>query len=53
MQRAYFSGNGKRRYPRMGAGSLIAIFSKKALWNTDSVYLTELKCKFAVLRGEA
>ena len=53
MRRAYFSGNRKRRYPRMGAGSLIAIFSGEALWNADSVHLTGLKYKSAVVRGEA
>lgn len=53
MQRAYFSGNRKRLYPRMGAGSLIAIFSGEALWNADSVHLTGLKYKSAVVRGEA
>ena len=51
MQRAYFSDNRKRLYQRMDAGSLLSL--REALWNTDSVYLTELKCKFAVLRGEA
>lgn len=53
MQQAYSSGNRKRRYPRMGAGSLIAIFSGEALWNADSVHLTGLKYKSAVVRGEA
>ena len=53
MQKAYSSGNRKRRYPRKGAGSLIAIFSGEALWNADSVHLTGLKCKSAVMRGEA
>ena len=53
MQQAYSSGNRKRRYPRMGAGSLIAIFSGEALWNADSVHLMGLKYKSAVVRGEA
>ena len=53
MQRAYFSGNRKRRYPHMDAGSLIAIFSRKALWNINFVYLTKWNCKSAVMRGEA
>ena len=53
MQRAYSSGNRKRRYPRMGAGSLIAIFSGEAFWNADSVHLTGSKYKSAVVRGEA
>ena len=51
MQRAYFSGNRKRLYQRTGAGSLLSL--REALWNTDSVYLTGLNCKSAVLRGEA
>ena len=53
MQRTYFSVNRKRLYQRMNAGSPIAIFSKKALWTTDSVYLTGLKYKSAVVRGAA
>ncbi len=53
MQQAYSSGNRKRRYPRMAAGSLIAIFSGEALWTADSVHLTGLKYKSAVVRGEA
>ena len=51
MHRAYFSGNRKRLYPRMDAGS--RLFSRKALWNINFVYLTKWNCKSAVMRGEA